>query len=107
LIFSGAALAYGAMPVYVDGTCENTSCHGGVFPQGDPSGGANTEPVWTTVDGTQATCGTCHALPPPAPHPKVEFNPICSGCHQDIASDNVTFVRPDLHVDGIVTFTLP
>jgi hypothetical protein len=46
-------------------------------------------------------------LPPPAPHPRGDLNPTCSACHENIDPDNLTFNRPDLHVDGIVTFTLP
>ncbi len=105
--FSGAALAYGATPTYRNGSCQNTACHGAIFPDGNASGGTNTAPIWTRVDGTQARCGTCHALPPPAPHPYLALNPVCSACHQDISPDNQTFVRPDLHADGIVTFSVP
>jgi predicted CxxxxCH...CXXCH cytochrome family protein len=107
VIFSGAATAFGASPVYGNGTCQSTACHGAHFPDGNASGGTNTTPTWTVVDGTQAACGTCHALPPPAPHPYLALNPVCSACHQDIAPDNKTFVRPDLHVDGVVTFNVP
>ena len=107
VIFSGAALAYGASPSYVNGSCRNTSCHGAVFPDGNASGGTHTVPSWTKVDGTQASCGSCHALPPPAPHPYLQLNPICSACHENMAPDNRTFVRPDLHADGIVTFSVP
>jgi predicted CxxxxCH...CXXCH cytochrome family protein len=105
--FSGAALADAATPTYSGGSCQNTACHGAVFPDGNASGGTHTTPSWTQVDGTQARCGTCHSLPPPAPHPYLALNPVCSACHQDIAPDNRTFVRPDLHVDGIVTFSVP
>lgn len=107
VVFSGVAAAYGGAPSYAAGTCQQSSCHGGVFPKGHASGGTNLSPQWTVVNGTQATCGSCHALPPPAPHPKAELNPTCSACHENIASDNATFVRPDLHVDGIVTFEIP
>jgi predicted CxxxxCH...CXXCH cytochrome family protein len=105
LVFSGAAVAYGAKPQYSGGTCQSTSCHGAVFPNGDPSGGSNTTPTWTRVDGTQATCGSCHGIPPPPPHPN-PGNP-CHNCHGDMAADDVTFIHPELHVDGIVTFRLP
>jgi predicted CxxxxCH...CXXCH cytochrome family protein len=107
--FSGNALAYDATPVYspASATCAGTPCHGGRFPDGNASGGTNTTPDWTRVDGTQATCGSCHAIPPPKPHLPVEFAADCSACHQDIAPDNQTFLRPDLHVDGTVTFAVP
>lgn len=107
LAFSGAATAFGGTPSYANGTCSNTSCHGGVFPNGHASGGTNTTPLWTKVDGTQAACGTCHALPPPAPHPVGSLNPVCSACHENIAPDNLTFTFPELHVDGVVTFVVP
>lgn len=103
LTFSGAAVAYGAKPQYTNGTCQNTSCHGAVFPDDDPSGGSHTTPTWTRVDGSQAKCGSCHALPPPAPHPLPTYP--CSHCHGDIAEDG-TFTHPELHVDGVVTFQL-
>jgi predicted CxxxxCH...CXXCH cytochrome family protein len=104
LIFSGVAVAYGAAPAYINGSCQNTYCHGASFVVGHPSGGSLTVPVWTLVDGSQVACGTCHALPPPKPHP--ETTAPCSDCHQNIAPSGL-FVRPDLHVDGDVTFKLP
>ena len=104
VVFSGAAAAFGAAPVYAGGACSQTACHGGKFPGTHRSGGSNLTPSWTTVDGTQAVCGSCHALPPPAPHP---YANDCSKCHEDLASDNVTFTHPERHVDGVVTFTLP
>jgi predicted CxxxxCH...CXXCH cytochrome family protein len=107
LTFSGVAVAWGAAPAFSNGSCQNTYCHGQVFPQGYNSGGSNTAPAWTTVDGTQAACGTCHSLPPPAPHPVVALNPVCNACHKDIAPDNTTFLAPERHVDGVVTFDLP
>ncbi|MEO6600941.1 MAG: CxxxxCH/CxxCH domain-containing protein [Polyangiaceae bacterium] len=103
LRFSGAALAFGAKPAFAQGACTNTSCHGAVFPSGDASGATNPAPVWTTVDGTQAKCGSCHSLPPPRPHP---YQDQCSNCHQDIAAD-LSFTHPELHVDGVVTFAVP
>ena len=105
LTFSGAALAFGAEPSFAAGVCANTPCHGAVFPEGNDSGGLITVPEWTRVDGTQAACGSCHGLPPPAPHPY--YTEACSDCHENVAADNQSFVSPELHVDGEVTFTLP
>jgi predicted CxxxxCH...CXXCH cytochrome family protein len=104
LTFSGAATANGATPSYQGGTCQNTACHGAVLSEG-PSGGSNTAPTWTVVDGTQAACGACHALPPPPPHPLPTYP--CHQCHFNLNADDVTFNRPDLHVDGKVTLQLP
>lgn len=105
--FSGAATASGVTPVYRNGSCQDTTCHGARLASGNDSGGSNTTPRWTQVDGSQAACGTCHGLPPPPPHPYGSLNPVCSKCHQDLAPDNKTFLRPDLHADGVVTFTVP
>jgi predicted CxxxxCH...CXXCH cytochrome family protein len=102
--FTGVATAFGAAPVYENGTCRETACHGGVFPNNHRSGGTTLAPRWTQVDGSQASCGACHGLPPPRPHP---YTSNCSQCHENVAADNVSFVRPELHVDGVVTFTIP
>jgi len=103
VVFSGTASINGAMPVYENGTCGSTPCHGAVFPDGHPSGGSNTTPIWTRVDGSETTCGSCHSIPPPPPHPLPTYP--CSQCHGNIAED-LTFTRPELHVDGIVTFAI-
>ncbi len=108
LTFSGAAVAFGAQPA-IDpktGTCSNVFCHGDSWVGTHQSGGTHTKPVWNQVDGTQATCGSCHALPPPPPHPVLTSSQTCNDCHKDVAPD-LTFIRPDLHVDGDVTFFLP
>lgn len=102
VVFSGAASAYGPNATYENGTCRLTSCHGGSFPEGHDSGGSLTEPVWNEVGQGQAACGTCHAIPPPPPHPNPGTFP-CHMCHQNLAEDDVTFLRPELHVDGVVT----
>jgi predicted CxxxxCH...CXXCH cytochrome family protein len=71
-------------------------CHGVTL-----GGGTVTAPVWTTVNGTQAACGTCHGVPPPLPHVQLAN---CGGCHPGATS---TTVDPTTHVDGTVqTVTL-
>jgi predicted CxxxxCH...CXXCH cytochrome family protein len=102
LTFSGVALAHGATPSYEQGTCQSTSCHGAVFPEGHLSGGSNTAPTWNRVNGMEAACGSCHGIPPPRPHP-LPGNP-CQNCHENVAEDGLSFTHPELHVDGIVTF---
>lgn len=105
VVFSGAALANGAAPSYRDGSCQGTPCHGAVFQKQHASGGSNTTPAWNVVDGSQAACGSCHGLPPPAPHPLPTFP--CHFCHEDLGNDDQTFTRPELHVDGKITFAVP
>ena len=107
VVFSGVAAVSAGAPTYRGGSCQNTGCHGASLPSGNDGGGSLTSPSWTKVDGSQASCGSCHGLPPPPPHPYGALNPVCSACHEDIAPDNASFVRPELHVDGIVTFKVP
>jgi hypothetical protein len=64
-------------------------------------GGTNTEPVWTTVDGTQTACGTCHGLPPDGIHPPASFPADCTTCHGNIDATG-TFIDPASHIDGVV-----
>ena len=91
--FGTLARTAGSTPQWDRATasCAATYCHGGTL-----GGGTLTTPVWTRADGTQATCGTCHATPPPAPHPQ---NASCGACHTGY--DQAT-VNPALHVDGTV-----
>jgi predicted CxxxxCH...CXXCH cytochrome family protein len=103
LAFSGVANAFGAVPRYSAGACTNTACHGAVFPDANDSGGSLTAPNWTTLDGSQAACGTCHGLPPPRPHPY--YADDCGRCHENAAPDGTSVLHPERHVDGIVTFT--
>ncbi|MEZ4363723.1 MAG: CxxxxCH/CxxCH domain-containing protein [Kofleriaceae bacterium] len=80
-------------------TCTNTYCHGG---GGSPLKGGNANvPKWTKVDGTQATCESCHGHPPPAPHPQ---NSNCGSCHPTMVAggDNRTIALPAKHLDGSV-----
>ncbi len=99
----GVARAFGAEPHYEAGRCAETFCHGDSFIGGRPSGGVNTVPEWTRVDQSQITCQSCHGMPPPAPHPEDAVD--CGECHKN-ADGADGFVRPELHVDGKVTFFL-
>jgi predicted CxxxxCH...CXXCH cytochrome family protein len=72
-------------------TC-STYCHGATL----AAGGTNTAPLWTRVDGSQVACGTCHGLPPPAPH---SSNPSCDACHDGYTSSSVNLA---IHVNGHV-----
>ena len=77
-----------------DGTsCANTHCHG--------MGGTHEVPVWTTVDGSQAACGSCHLMPPGGTHPQVR---ACNNCHGTTAGPNDTIVDRALHINGTTNF---
>jgi predicted CxxxxCH...CXXCH cytochrome family protein len=102
--FSGVATAGGSTATWSSATNTCASyCHNPKVIQGGTDIGAqNPTPLWTKVDGSQVSCTSCHGVPPPAPHP---FRADCFTCHQDIDS-NFNFVRPELHVDGQLTFGL-
>jgi predicted CxxxxCH...CXXCH cytochrome family protein len=85
------------------GSCATAYCHGATL-----LGGTQTVPSWTTVDGTQAACGTCHGLPPATGadiggrsghdfHVNLQ-GVACSRCH--VAYTGAA-VDPALHVNGI------
>lgn len=76
------------------GTSCSAHCHG--MPAW---GGTASAPVWTQVDATQSTCGSCHGVPPPAPHP-AGFN--CAACHPTMEENSLEFRDPDSHINGVV-----
>ncbi|MBK9033288.1 MAG: CxxxxCH/CxxCH domain-containing protein [Myxococcales bacterium] len=100
LTFGALATAAGATPSFDGVTCTNAYCHGATL----APGGSDTTPTWTTVDGTQAACGTCHGLPPGGVHPSVS-GPVpaaCAACHSAVIAADGSFANPALHIDGIV-----
>ena len=54
-------------------------------------------PVWTRANPN--ACGTCHGLPPAAPHPQ---STACHACHADVIDADGGIVNPALHVNGTV-----
>jgi predicted CxxxxCH...CXXCH cytochrome family protein len=98
LAWGPLATSDGASPAWTraSATCSSTYCHGATL----AAGGGVTAPVWTTVDGTQTACGTCHGSPPPSPHPA---NPLCNACHPlTVAVDGTIDVAGGRHIDGTV-----
>ncbi|MGI5863909.1 MAG: CxxxxCH/CxxCH domain c-type cytochrome [Myxococcales bacterium] len=87
LVFGELARKSGANPSYDGTSCSSTYCHGAML-----SGGTLRDPEWTKVDGTRATCGTCHGAPPPAPHLQ---NESCATCHSGTVNADGT-----INVDG-------
>ena len=92
--FQGRATDGGVSASYDSGSQGCTVyCH-------DPGlGGTVPTPTWTDV-GSAAACGSCHAMPPPSPHPA---SANCAGCHSD-AGPGPSITNPAAHVDGNVTF---
>ncbi|WP_248341002.1 CxxxxCH/CxxCH domain c-type cytochrome [Anaeromyxobacter paludicola] len=73
------------------GTC-STYCHG-------PA-----QPAWSS-SGIQ--CGSCHAMPPPDPHPAVGSAPAgCAGCHsKTVLADGTIDIAGGKHVNGVLDFS--
>jgi predicted CxxxxCH...CXXCH cytochrome family protein len=105
LTWGTLASAGGAVPSYAPApasTCTNY-CHGQTIAFG---AGTNTRPTWTVVDGTQATCGTCHALPPNQSTHFFHGSPTqlrisCGVCHGEGYS--ISTVVAATHVNGRLT----
>jgi predicted CxxxxCH...CXXCH cytochrome family protein len=93
LTFSALARSDGASPRFDGASCSNAYCHGATLP-----GGTLTQPTFTAVDGAASACGSCHGVPPPAPHPAATD---CSGCHPTMAP-GMRFIAPERHINGIV-----
>ena len=93
LTWGPLATTGGASPAYANGTCASTYCHGATL----GAGGTNQAPTWTG-GASQAACGTCHGLPPPASsgHPQ---NTNCGECHPGYTSSSV---NPATHINGQV-----
>jgi predicted CxxxxCH...CXXCH cytochrome family protein len=88
--FGAGAARRGATPVWNGTTCQSAYCHGATL-----KGGSNTTPSWTGGP-SQTTCGTCHGVPPPAPH---STSTTCGSCHDGYTS---TTVNASLHLNGSV-----
>lgn len=88
IVFGPIARGDGGQPTWdsASRTCKNSGCHGPV------SG------VWTRPRLDEQICGTCHALPPPAPHPQ---GGSCAACHAEVIGASGEIILPALHVNGV------
>jgi predicted CxxxxCH...CXXCH cytochrome family protein len=97
ITWSRLASSGGLDPVWVrdNATCSSTYCHGSSL-----EGGTNNTPVWTTVDGSQVSCGSCHSIPPPEPHINISS---CYYCHEEsvTVADTIN-LSSSTHIDGTV-----
>jgi predicted CxxxxCH...CXXCH cytochrome family protein len=97
LTWGELALKDGASPLYdaASSTCSGVYCHGATL----MAGGTLTAPAWTVLDGTQASCGTCHGIPPGPPHVS---DGACSNCHTGVIDESGVIVSASLHINGMV-----
>lgn len=104
VVFGTLAGTGTASPVWNAGasppTCSSVYCHGATL-----GGGTGTVPApeWTTVNGTQASCGKCHQLPPPG-HPALAVGfdtTTCAVCHdRTVLPTGLIDVAGGRHVNG-------
>jgi predicted CxxxxCH...CXXCH cytochrome family protein len=96
LTFSGLAVARNAPATYANGTCKNVYCHGQ-----NVIGTTARSPVWTDTTGAESKCGSCHGLPPSAPHIASEKCEICHGSVDPSPTGPViNAAKRNLHVNG-------
>jgi predicted CxxxxCH...CXXCH cytochrome family protein len=93
LAWGALATAAGAAPSWNGSTCSGVYCHGATL-----RGGTRTAPSWTTVDGSQVTCGACHAIPPATGKHRIDdhVQAGCGACHPGYGSS----VNAALHANG-------
>ncbi len=97
VLLSGLATADGTDVSWdVEQTTCSVYCHGVTL-----TGGTHTVPVWSVVDGSEARCGACHGLPPPAPHAQ---RSDCNACHPTVDAV-MNFINPSYHIDGEVNLS--
>jgi predicted CxxxxCH...CXXCH cytochrome family protein len=97
-------------PIFNSSTfsCQNTYCHGNwrlrratstvQFAYADTvMVGANYSPLWTG-GSPQATCGSCHALPPTGHIPATPAT--CVNCHTGIVNGSGVIIDKEKHING-------
>jgi predicted CxxxxCH...CXXCH cytochrome family protein len=106
--FGGLAVNGVTSPTYSrsNATCNSTYCHGATV---DVAGsvGAIKNPVWTG-GSSQVFCGSCHGVPPAAPHISVDTTNgygVCNPCHSftvDAAGHIIPASQGGKHLNGFL-----
>ncbi|HET6921902.1 MAG TPA: CxxxxCH/CxxCH domain-containing protein, partial [Anaeromyxobacteraceae bacterium] len=108
--FGSLSKTNGLVPTWnttIPAGCATTYCHGDGMASG---GGTVTRPTWNGGP-TQATCGTCHATPPPdTTHTPLVSGTTCASCHTGyggaVGGAAGTFtVDKAVHLNGVIDAT--
>jgi predicted CxxxxCH...CXXCH cytochrome family protein len=104
VVFGERARARGQMPSYEAGACSAVACHGAGL-----AGAAPDKFVWAAAD--PVGCVTCHAAPPPPPHPSDRncASTVCHGSEVSVGAPalGITPGGRSRHIDGIVQHGAP
>ena len=79
---------------YTNGTCSGVYCHGGSYTD---TNATNKTPLWTGGPG-QASCGSCHGLPPSS-----HARSSCVECHPKVIDASGNIIDASRHVDGKIS----
>lgn len=96
---------------YDNYTCASTYCHGNFTFYADSTlaglkfayangtiKGNNKTVTWTKVNQSEASCGSCHGLPPEG---HVDFGVSCSTCHSAVVDNNNNIIDKTKHINGV------
>ena len=97
VVFGPKASGGGAQPSWdsASASCADTYCHGATLPEAE----TRLPPSWTRVDGSQASCTSCHGNPPGGAHSPSKD---CESCHAAVVSPGGIIKNLALHIDGKV-----
>lgn len=108
ITFGGLATARGAKPTFdpTTKTCRNVACHGAEL-----AASADYAPVWRDAKPGAAVCGSCHLVPPSAPH-TADTGCQATICHgseisQWPAGPRLSTTGVARHVNGKLDFGAP
>jgi predicted CxxxxCH...CXXCH cytochrome family protein len=110
--FDGLAGARGATPAWNRETarCADVYCHGGGALAADAALGINRTPEWTRLRQGEASCGSCHGIPPQdGTHDPTWGLTDCHQCHGasvdefgNIRMTGPAGARTSTHINGVV-----
>jgi predicted CxxxxCH...CXXCH cytochrome family protein len=99
VVFGSFSRTGGATPAWNGTSCANTYCHN---PDPADTEAKATAPQWTSVDGSQLACDSCHGNPP-ADHTFPGASD-CQACHSGTVAgpDPGVITDKTRHINGVV-----
>ena len=101
VIFSGLAMARGALPAWNGATCTSVACHGANLAD-VPA----VVPAWSDASGAAAACGACHGIPPSQHTPSTSCGDAnCHGAEVSVDAAGIPAITQAglaLHINGVI-----